>query len=263
MSGIEAQAEQTVAKPLAGRIAVVTGASSGIGAAIARRLSEGGASVALLARRADRLRNVADSLVQDGGSAIAVTADVTDLEAVEAAVDSVERELGSPDLLVSCAGLAVPAPFDQQPLADVEAMVGTNVNGNLHLIRAFMPHLLRSAESGRPADVAIISSTSARHRYPAYVVYCATKAAVSALAEGLRVEYTARGVRITNVEPGLADTDMHRLITDPKIAAYVQDLFSGGPTLTADDVAETVAYAVSLPKHLNMSHVVIQATAQP
>jgi NADP-dependent 3-hydroxy acid dehydrogenase YdfG len=262
MTTVAQPSESQVALSLAGRRAVVTGASSGIGAAIARRLSASGASVALLARRADRLKEVADGVVRDGGTAIAVPADVSDRDAVEAAAATVHERLGQVDLVVSCAGLAVPAAFEQQPLADVESMIATNVSGNVHLIRTFMPALLRSAEDGG-ADVAIISSTSARHRYASYVVYAATKAAVTALAEGLRVEYTQRGVRITNIEPGLADTDMHRLITDPKIAAYVQGLFSGGPTLQAEDVAETVAYAVGLPRHLNMSHVVIQATAQP
>jgi NADP-dependent 3-hydroxy acid dehydrogenase YdfG len=197
-------------RPLTGRVAVVTGASSGIGAATARALAAGGAKVALLARRRDRLDALADEL---GSHALALTADVETTDGLADAADAVAARLGRADLLVANAGIMQPVAFERLTEGDWRRELDVNVSGVLATIHAFLPALLAAAKDGT-ADVVTTSSIAARVRFPGYAVYGATKAAVTALAEGLRVDLSPRGVRVTNIEPGLVATELQGNVAD-------------------------------------------------
>jgi NADP-dependent 3-hydroxy acid dehydrogenase YdfG len=171
----------STAKPaLDGRIAVVTGAASGMGAATARRFAEAGARVALIARRADRL----DPLVDDLGAdrALAVPADVTDPAALDAAGALVADRLGPVDLVVANAGVMLPGPLEELRTEEWRRMIDLNLTGVLETVRVFLPALLDSADRRGVADLMLISSLGARVTFPGYAVYGATKAAVSYLA---------------------------------------------------------------------------------
>jgi NADP-dependent 3-hydroxy acid dehydrogenase YdfG len=219
--------------PLTGRVAVVTGASSGIGEATARALAAGGARVALLARRRDRL----NALAADLDDAIAITADVQSAEDLTAAADAVAARLGRPDLVVANAGVMLAAPFASQDPADQDRMVDVNVSGVIRTARAFMPALRDAAAEGGPADFVTISSIAAHQRFHDYAIYCATKAAVTAFAHGLRLELGPTGVRVTNVEPGLVESELAGL-------------------------ADAIAYAASRPAGVNVPHLQVQPTRQ-
>src|ERR671918_1437402 len=180
--------------PLAGRVAVVTGATSGIGAATARRLASDGASVALVGRREERLRDLAADL-RDASQAdvTRVTADVSDRDAVERAAVSIRDKLGRVDLVVANAGVMLPAPFEEADTAEWDRMLDTNVRGLLATGRAFTPDLLAAASEGAPADLVHVGSIGGHQTFPNYAVYGATQAAVPHLTRNLRAGAGARG----------------------------------------------------------------------
>ncbi|GJF31444.1 aldehyde dehydrogenase [Kitasatospora sp. NE20-6] len=245
---------------LAGRTALVTGAASGMGAATARLLAAGGATVALLARRTDRLTELAAKITADGGRALAVTADITDRRAVQDAADTVRTALGGVDLLVNAAGVALPNPADLHRLDEWTRMVDTNLTGTLHVIDAFADDLVAAAAAGRSADLVTVSSVSARTAYPAFAVYAATKAAVSHLSASLRTEYGPKDVRVSAVEPGLTDTEIVRHIDNPGLSAQFAAMMDAVPVLRAEDVADLIAYTVSRPRHVHLAHSLVVPT---
>jgi len=165
---------------LAGRIAVITGAASGIGAATARRFAASGAGVALIARRADRLEKLAGELGRD--RAVAAPADVTDPSSLDAAATLIADRLGAVDIVVANAGVMLPAPLEERRVDEWRRMVDLNLVGVLETVRVFLPALLESAARSGVADLMLISSLGARATFPGYAVYGATKAAVSYLA---------------------------------------------------------------------------------
>jgi NADP-dependent 3-hydroxy acid dehydrogenase YdfG len=247
------------AHPLEGRVAVVTGASSGIGAATARALAAGGARVALLARRRDRLDALAGELGED---VIAITADVQRDSDLAAAAEAVGARLGRPDLVVANAGVMIGQRFATQPAADQDRMVDVNVTGVLRTVRAFLPALREAAADGAAADLVTISSIGAHRRFPGYAVYCATKAAVTALAQGLRIELAAEGVRVTAVEPGLVESELGDHVTDPEAAAGLAHMKATVGPMRAEELADAIAYAVSRPAGVHLHHLVAIPTRQ-
>ena len=250
---------ELTAYPLQGRVAVVTGASSGIGEATARAFVAGGARVALLARRRDRL----DALAADlGDDALAITADVADDAALAAAAAEVADRFGRPDLVVANAGVMLATRFAAQSAEDQDRMVDVNVAGVLKTARAFLPALREAAAAGGAADLVTVSSVAAHQRFDGYAVYCATKAAVTALAQGLRLELGAEGVRVTNVEPGLVESELAGHVTEPEAAAFLQQWRSSVGPITAAQLADSVAYAVSRPVGVNVPHLQVQPTTQ-
>jgi NADP-dependent 3-hydroxy acid dehydrogenase YdfG len=243
--------------PLAGRIAVVTGASSGIGAATARRLAADGAEVALLARRIDRIKELATEI---GG--FAVEADVREQDSVRAAADAVRTELGRPDLVVANAGVMLPAGFDTADTGEWDQMIATNVNGLLYTSRAFTDDLLAAAGEGRRADLVHISSVGAHLVFPGYGVYGATKAAVSHLSRILRAEFGARGVRVHNIEPGLVTTELGDTMLDREQFDTLAEWREQNDSLPATDIADVVAFGVALPRRVNIADLVVLPTVQ-
>ncbi|MGY0498094.1 SDR family oxidoreductase [Nocardia sp. FBN12] len=242
-----------------GRIAVVTGASSGIGAATARRLAADGMRVALLGRRKDRLEELAQSI---GANALAVTVDVSVRQSVLDAASQVRAEFGSVDLVVANAGAMLGAPFEQAEIDEWDQMVGTNLNGLLYTGRAFIDDLLATAAAGRTADLVLVGSIGGHVAFPNYGVYCATKAAVAHLTRNLRAEFGPRGVRVKNVEPGFVGTELGAGMRDDTRRAELGEWRDGLEILVPEDIADAIAYAVSAPRRVNIAELVVVPTEQ-
>ena len=245
------------AHDLHGRIAVVTGASSGIGAATARALTERGARVALLARRVDRISDLAKEL---GG--IAVPTDVTDAASVAAAAETIRHDLGRPDLLVVNAGVMLAAPFGTADPGEWQQMIDTNVAGLITTSRAFVPDLVAAAEAGRPADLVHVGSIASRQQFPGYAVYSATKAAVLALTRALRQEYGPQGVRVRVIEPGLTASELGDTMLDPDARNFLADFRDQLTPIPAADVAETIAWTTAAPARMNIAELTVLPTRQ-
>lgn len=247
---------------LATRTAVVTGAASGMGAATARLLAAGGARVALLARRADRLADLAAEIAGAGGQAVAVTADITDQASVDAAAEAVHAAFGPVDLVVNNAGVMLPNPLDDGRIDEWARMIDTNLTGALRIVRAFTPDLVEAAAEGRAADLVNVSSIASHVVFPNYAVYGATKAGLTQLSAALRTELGPRDVRVSAVEPGLTDTELGGHIDNPALREQLGGMFEAIPALGADDIADLIAYTVSRPRHVNLRHVVALPTRQ-
>ncbi|MGW4871236.1 SDR family oxidoreductase [Streptomyces chartreusis] len=247
---------------LTGRTAVVTGAASGIGEAVAVLLAERGARVALLARREERLDEVAAKITAGGGSALAVVADVTDDASVAAAVTRIHEAYGPVDLVVNNAGVMLGNPVEAGRLDEWQRMIDTNVTGVLRVIRAFTGDLVAAAGEGRTADLVDISSVGAHLAFPNYAVYGATKAAVTHLSQCLRTEFGPRDVRVTNVEPGFVESELRLHTDNAEVSGQVDGMLEAVGTLAAEELADVVAYAVSRPRHVNLRQIMAMPTRQ-
>ncbi|WP_328538366.1 SDR family oxidoreductase [Streptomyces sp. NBC_00344] len=247
---------------LAGRTAVITGAASGMGEATARLLAARGARVVLLARRSGRLEELAGKIAAGGGQALAVTADVTDERSVAAAVARVHEVYGPVDLLVNAAGVMLPNPVDDGRVDEWQRMLDVNVTGALRMIRAFTPDLLAAAADGRTADLVNISSIGAHVLFPNYAVYGASKAALTFLSESLRTELGPRDVRVTNIEPGLTDTELGGHIDNDELSGQLDGMAGTIGPLAADEIADLIGYITSRARHINLRQVVVLPTRQ-
>ncbi|MEV7886050.1 SDR family oxidoreductase [Streptomyces sp. NPDC002817] len=247
---------------LAGRTAVVTGAASGIGEAIAVLLAAQGAKVALLARRQERLDALVEKIRADGGQALAVVADVTDDGSVDAAVERIHAVYGAVDLVVNSAGVMLPNPVDDGRGDEWQRMIDTNVTGVLRMIQAFTADLVGTAAEGRTADLVNISSIGAHITFPNYAVYGATKAALTYLSQSLRGEFGPRDVRVTNVEPGLTQTELASHIDSDGLREQIGGMVDAVGTLSAEEVADVVAYVTSRPRHVNLRQIMVLPTRQ-
>lgn len=245
---------------LDGQVAYITGASAGIGAAIARRLAEHGAAVVLGARRQDQLDEVADALRRDvpGARVTALPLDVNDDDSVDAFLRLAEERAGPPTVLVNNAGLArgTEKVEDAEP-RDWDVMLDTNVRAVVHITRKVVPGLL--ARGG--GDVVMIASVAGSDPYPGGSVYCATKAAVQAFAGALRQETLGRNVRVLTFDPGLVETEFS-VVRFKGDAERAKKPYEGIEPLTADDVADCVAFALTRPRHVSLDRMLILATAQ-
>ncbi|SED47216.1 NADP-dependent 3-hydroxy acid dehydrogenase YdfG [Streptomyces sp. 2131.1] len=247
---------------LADRTAVITGAASGMGAATARLLAAQGVRVALLARRAERLEELAAKITADGGRALAVAADVTGQASVDAAADLVHREFGRVDLVVNAAGVMLPNPLDAGRADEWQRMLDTNVAGALRVIRAFTADLVAAAAEGRTADLVNISSIGAHVTFPNYAVYGATKAALTYLSASLRTELGPRDVRVTNIEPGLTDSELAGHVDNAELSGQLDGMFEALGGLSSDEIADLIAYTTSRARHVNLRQLVVLPTRQ-
>ncbi|MER5302435.1 SDR family oxidoreductase [Streptomyces lasiicapitis] len=253
----------SLARPLTGRVAVVTGASSGIGEATAHVLAAQGARVALLARRGERLAGHVARIEEAGGTALALPTDVTDPASLAAAAADVRSRLGRVDLVVNNAGLALPDLLDGSAGPNWQRMIDVNVTGAFAVVEAFVPDLLAAAAERGHADLVNISSAAAQSVLPGFAGYAATKAAFSHLSRNLRARLSPADVRVTNIEPGTIDTELRDHIEDPAISAAVQEAvgsIEGIPSGT--DVAELIAFTVGRPRHVNLSHISVLPTRE-
>jgi len=242
-----------------GKLALVTGASSGIGQSCARRFAEDGANLILWARRKDRLDRTAEALRGEFGVTVRAEAvDVRDRAAVNRAAEALAKAGLVPDILLNNAGLAAGlAKLHEGDPDDWDRMIDTNVKGLLNVSRAIMP-LMVKRDTGHVIN---IGSTAGHWVYPAGNVYNATKYAVAALTEGMSVDVAGTRVRISSVDPGHVGTEFAevRFHGDKE---RVKKLYEGFRPLSPDDVADAVAYVANLPDHVNVLDMIIVPTAQ-
>jgi NADP-dependent 3-hydroxy acid dehydrogenase YdfG len=248
-----------VAAKLENAVAMVTGASSGIGAAAAKLLAAEGAQVSLVARRRDRLAELAAEL--DGGGSLVIEADVTREPEAAAAVDRTVGELGRLDILVNNAGVMLLGPAADAPLSEWQRMVELNVLGLLYCAHAALPHLIRAAETGPRgvSDMVNISSVAGRVARNGNGVYSLTKHGVGAFSESLRQELAARHVRVALVEPGATATELvsHNR---PEVRAGLGSQI--GQMMQAEDIADAIGYIVTRPAHVAVNELLLRPTEQ-
>ena len=238
------------------KLAVVSGASSGIGAATARALARAGVDLILLARREDRLRVLRSEIENSTGRTVETFAlDVREARAVTDFVASVRAR--PVDVLINNAGLAKGTdPVTTGTLDDFDQMIDTNLKGLLYLTRGLLPGMIARGAG----HVVNLGSVAGRHVYPGGAVYCATKFAVRALTEGLRLDLMGTPLRVTNVSPGMVETEFSEVRTGD--AARARAVYAGMTPLTAADVAETVLWCLQRPAHVNVQELVVYPTDQ-
>jgi NADP-dependent 3-hydroxy acid dehydrogenase YdfG len=246
------------ARPLAGKVALVTGASSGIGEATAVALAEAGAAVAIGARREDRLDALAARL-RDGGTAVLqLELDVTDEQACADAVGRTREELGGLDVLVNNAGVMLLGTIVGAGTEDWRRMINTNVLGVMYMTHAAIEGMVEQGSG----DIVNMSSVAGRVARKGSGVYNASKWAVNAFSESLRQEVTGLGVRVSLVEPGAVTTELTDHITQPEAKAAAETMYTSMQALQADDIARAVVYVVTQPPHVAINEVLIRPTDQ-
>lgn len=246
------------ATTLTNRVALVTGASSGIGRATALQLAQAGASVVVTARRVERLAEVVDEVEAAGGTALALPADVVSLEAVRAVVNQTVDRFGSLDILVNNAGIMKVAPISENDVEDWTRMVDVNVKGVLHVLSASLDQMLKQ-QSGH---IVSVGSLAGRRPFPGGTVYSATKFALRSLAWGLHLELgNAHGIRVTDIQPGFVSTEL--LDHDPETAAQWDEAWKDRRTLEPEDVARSILFAVTAPDRMSVSELLVRPTDQP
>jgi NADP-dependent 3-hydroxy acid dehydrogenase YdfG len=248
---------------LAGAVALVTGASSGIGEATSLALAEEGAAVALVARRKDRLEALAERVGAGGGTAVVIAADVREQQEAERAVATAVAELGRLDTLVNNAGVMLLGPIVGAPIEEWRQMVELNLLGLLYCTHAALPHLLSAAE-GEPrevADVVNVSSVAGRIARRNSGVYNATKFGVGAFGESLRQEVATRHVRVTTIEPGATDTELASH-NRPEVLQQMAATFGEMQRLSSEDIANSIRYAVTQPRHVAVNEILIRPSEQ-
>jgi NADP-dependent 3-hydroxy acid dehydrogenase YdfG len=249
------------AQRLTGTVALVTGASSGIGEATALALAAEGAKVAVVARRRDRLDRLAGRIREDGGAALVRPADITDETQAREAVEQTVTELGRLDIVVNNAGVMLLGPAEQAGLDEWQRMVRVNLLGLMYVSHTAVPHLLRAAADGerRVADLVNVGSTLGRRAKSGRAVYSATKFGVGAFSECLRQELTARYVRVSVIEPGSTVTEL-RTHNRPRIRRELDA--KAIERLEADDIAESIGFIVTRPRRVSINELLIRPTDQ-
>jgi NADP-dependent 3-hydroxy acid dehydrogenase YdfG len=245
-------------RPLAGKVALVTGASSGIGAATATALAGAGAAVAIGARRRDRLDALAAELRDGGATVLQLDLDVTDEAQCRAAVARTREELGGLDVLVNNAGVMLLGTIVGADPDDWRRMIQTNVMGVMYMSHAAIEGMVEQGSG----DIVNMSSVAGRQARVGAGVYNASKWAVNAFSESLRQEVTQRGVRIGLVEPGAVATELTDHITQPDAKAASVEMYTSMRALQADDIARAVLYLVTQPPHVAVNEVLVRPTDQ-
>ncbi len=242
------------------KVAIVTGASSGIGYATALALSRAGAKVAAGARRTDRLESLQKEIVNNGGEVFIQKLDVTKKADCDAFVDAVVKKWGTVDILVNNAGIMPLSFFKNLKVDEWDQMIDVNIKGVLYCTAAVINHMVEK-KSGHIINV---SSVAGRIVFPAGSVYCATKHAVAAFSEGLRQEFSQRAnIRVTCIEPGEVATELLNTITDKSLEKYVQSAKQReAQQLQSEDIANAILFAVESPPHMNVNEILIRPTTQ-
>jgi len=248
---------------LGGTVALVTGASSGIGEATAKALAAEGAKVAVAARRLERLERLAAEIGRGGHTALAIESDVTDQQQAIEAVERTVDELGGLDILVNNAGQMLLGPIEGAPTEEWDRMIDLNLKGLINTTHAALPHLLAAAGDSQRgcADVVNISSVAGRMARAGSGVYNLTKHGVGAFSESFRQEFATRKVRSIVIEPGAVDTELTDHIREG-IRDQVRERFADIQVLESADVADAIVYAVNRPAHVSLNEILIRPTEQ-
>jgi len=246
-------------RELEGKVAAVTGASSGIGEATAVALAEAGAAVAVGARRADRLEDLVERIEKGGGKAIAVPLDVADEDAAHAFVNTAASQLGRLDVLVNNAGAMLLGPFEEADSEEWRRMIDANVYGVLYCTAAVLP-VMRRQGSGHIVNVSSIAGRSASANS---AVYNLTKFGVSGFSEALRQEVREAGIRVTALEPGYVETELREHITsEAGLEGQRNAKEALGDALTSEDMARIIVFTVSQPQRVSLSEILVRPTGQ-
>ena len=252
-----------MADRLDGTVALVTGASSGIGVTTALELTRHGAAVALAARRVERLDELAARIRAAGGVAAVLPADVTREEQAHELIERTVAELGRLDTLINNAGMMLLGPVEGAPTDEWRQMIEVNLLGLMYCAQAALPHLVSAAASAprQVADLVNISSVAGRIARNGSAVYNATKHGVGAFSEALRQEVTTRHVRVSVIEPGVTETELagHNR---PEVLDQINRRFGDITRLQAEDIAETIGFVVTRPRHMIINEVMIRPTEQ-
>lgn len=239
-------------------IALITGATSGIGEACARKFAQGGYNIIITGRKADLLKSLADQLKGMGADVLTLLFDVRDAKAARAAVDSIPQEWRNIDVLINNAGLALGLDKEHEgDMEDWDIMIDTNIKGLLTMTRYIVPGMVER-NSGQVINIGSVAGDAA---YAKGNVYCATKAAVKTISDGLRIDLADTAVRVTNIKPGLVETNFSvtRFHGDQQRA---EGVYKGIKPLTGDDIADVAFYAASAPEHVQIAEVLVLATHQ-
>jgi len=240
------------------KVAIVTGASSGIGYATALALSKAGANVAIGARRTDRLSKLENEITKNGGKVFSQKLDVTKKSDCDSFVAAIIKKWGGVDILINNAGL-MPLSFVKNLKVDEwDQMIDVNIKGVLYCTAAVIPHMLEK----KSGHIVNISSVAGRIVFPSGSVYCATKHAVTAFSEGLRQEFSTRSnIRVTCIEPGVVSTELTGTITDDSLKSFVENS-KKMQSLNAEDIANAILFAVETPPHVNVNEILVRPTTQ-
>jgi len=242
---------------IAGKVVVITGASSGLGEAAARHLSAEGAAVVLGARRAERIEALARDLAGSGGKALAVETDVTRREQVKRLVDAAVETYGRVDVMLNNAGLMPLSPLERLKVDEWDRMIDVNIKGVLYGIAAALPHMQRQ----RSGHIINVSSVAGHKVRAGGSVYSATKHAVRALSEGLRQEVKPYNIRTTVISPGVVLSELPNTASDPEVAANLRKMY-GDLGISADSFARAVAFAIGQPEDVDVNEILFRPTRQ-
>lgn len=243
---------------LKGKVAIITGASSGIGYATALALAREGVKVAIGARRVERLAELEAKIKEIGGESFSQKLDVTKKSDCDSFAESVLKKWGAVDVLINNAGLMPLSFIKNLKISEWDQMIDVNIKGVLYCTAAVVNHM-REKKSGHIVN---ISSVAGRIVFPAGSVYCATKHAITAFSEGLRQELSVRSnIRVTCIEPGVVATELTNTITDESLQGFVEGA-KKMEALQADDIANAILYAVKSPNHVNVNEVLVRPTTQ-
>jgi NADP-dependent 3-hydroxy acid dehydrogenase YdfG len=245
-----------MAGPLAGRVALITGASSGIGEGAALALAQAGAAVALSARRADRLEALAQRIAAAGGQAIVLPGDVADESVATRAVEETAERLGRLDILVNSAGVVAPGGVENADTAYWRQVIEVNLLATLYTCKAAIP-LMKAQGAG---DIINISSTAGRRAAGAFGPYSASKFGLTAMTEGLRQEVGGYGIRVCILEPGATTTEVAESIREPKVRDAMRQHVSKDGAMKPEDIGATIAFICALPPRANVSEILIRPT---
>ena len=240
-----------------GKVIVITGASSGLGEAAARHLSEQGAVVVLGARRADRIQSLAAELSRRGGKALAVSTDVTKYDQVKKLVDAAVQTYGRLDVIINNAGVMPQSPLDRLKIDEWNQMIDVNIKGVLYGIAAALPYM-KKQKSGHIINVSSVAGHKVRGNG---AVYSATKHAVRVISEGLRQEVKPYNIRTTIISPGAVDTELPNTISEPDIAESMHKFFKDY-AIPADSFARAVVFAISQPEEVDINEILYRPTKQ-
>ncbi|MBD2455087.1 SDR family NAD(P)-dependent oxidoreductase [Nostoc sp. FACHB-87] len=247
-----------MAGKLEGKVAIVTGASAGIGEATAIALAAEGAQVVIAARRSDRLDAVAQKITENGGKALPIVTDVTDEAQVKNLVDKAIAAWGRVDILVNNAGIAVIGEIDGGNTANWRRMIDINVLGVLYATHSVLP-ILKAQNSGHIVNISSVAGRTAR---AGIGIYNATKWGVNGFSEALRQEVYQHNIRVTIIEPGLVDTEINDLIDDPIAKQRSEERRKTVTPLESEDIAAAIVYAVTQPPRVNVNEILIRPTQQ-
>jgi NADP-dependent 3-hydroxy acid dehydrogenase YdfG len=242
---------------IAGKVVVITGASSGLGEATARLLAEQGASVVLGARRVERLQSLANELTSKGAKALAIETDVTNRDEVKRLVDTAVQNHGRIDVMLNNAGLMPQSLLERLKIDEWDRMIDVNIKGVLYGIAAALPYMQKQ----KAGHIINVSSVAGHKVGPGSAVYSATKWAVRALSEGLRQEVKTYNIRTTVISPGAVATELPNTITDTDVAERVNQLYED-VAIPADSFARAVVFAMSQPEDVDINEILFRPTRQ-